>query len=50
VAQRPDALAQPCQQARWLCGITSPALDTKARAALREITFPVVLAWCEERQ
>jgi ATP-dependent DNA helicase RecQ len=56
VAQRPDAFAQPRQQARWLCGITSPALDTKARAALplfgalREVPFPVVLAWCEGRE
>jgi ATP-dependent DNA helicase RecQ len=56
VAQQPEALGPPRQQARWLCSITSPALDTKARAALllfgalRELPFPVVLAWCEGRQ
>jgi ATP-dependent DNA helicase RecQ len=48
----PEALALPRQQARFLCGLTSPAL-TRARltsnplfGALAEHRFAGVLAWC----
>ena len=52
-ASHPDALHEPRQQARFLCGLTSPAL---ARAkisrhvlfgALERLRFGDVLAWCE---
>jgi ATP-dependent DNA helicase RecQ len=49
----PEALGAPRQQARFLCGLTSPAL-TRARlgrnplfGALEERRFSEVLAWCE---
>ncbi|HEU4452186.1 MAG TPA: ATP-dependent DNA helicase RecQ [Longimicrobium sp.] len=49
-----EALGAPRQQARFLCGLTSPAL-TRARlgrhplfGALEERRFSEVLAWCEE--
>jgi ATP-dependent DNA helicase RecQ len=52
-AEFPDALGQPRQIARFLCGLSSPAL-TKARlprnprfASLEERPFTDVLAWCE---
>jgi ATP-dependent DNA helicase RecQ len=54
-AAHPDALGAPRQQARFLCGITSPAAS---RAKLgRDPLFGVVvdrrfadvLRWCEER-
>jgi ATP-dependent DNA helicase RecQ len=49
----PDALATPRQQARFLCGLTSPATTraklTKDRlfGSLAERRFADVLAWCE---
>jgi ATP-dependent DNA helicase RecQ len=51
--EHPDALGWPRQQARFLCGITSPA-TTRAKLAkhslfgsLAERRFGEVLAWCE---
>jgi len=53
-ALHPDALASPRQQARLLCGITSPA-TTRAKitrdplfGAAVERRFAAVLAWCQE--
>jgi ATP-dependent DNA helicase RecQ len=55
VAEHADALGEPRQQARFLCGVTSPA-TTRARitreplfGTLAERPFADVLAWCEER-
>jgi ATP-dependent DNA helicase RecQ len=55
VAAHPAALGEPRQQARFLCGLSSPAL-TAARlgrhalfGALDEYPFPEVLAWCVAR-
>ncbi|CAN5890382.1 ATP-dependent DNA helicase RecQ [soil metagenome] len=52
-AASPEALAHPRQQARFLCGLSSPAL-TRAKltrhplyGALMEHRFADVLAWCE---
>ncbi|MBC8104005.1 MAG: RecQ family ATP-dependent DNA helicase [Cytophagales bacterium] len=52
-AAHPEALMQPRQVARFLCGLSSPAL-TKAKlsrharfASLEERPFTEVLAWCE---
>jgi ATP-dependent DNA helicase RecQ len=52
-ASHPDALGQPRQMARFLCGLSSPAL-TKAKlsrsgqfASLEERPFAEVLSWCE---
>jgi ATP-dependent DNA helicase RecQ len=52
-ASAPAALATPRQRARFLCGLSSPALG-KARlsrhplfGALEERRFAEVLAWCE---
>lgn len=52
-ADHPDALHQPRQMARFLCGLSSPAL-TKAKlprnerfASLEDRPFAEVLAWCE---
>ncbi|HEX2203039.1 MAG TPA: ATP-dependent DNA helicase RecQ [Longimicrobium sp.] len=49
----PDALGEPRQQARFLCGLTSPAL-TRAKlgrnplfGALENRRFADVLRWCE---
>ncbi len=49
----PEALGHPRQAARFLCGLTSPAL-TRAKltrhplfGALEGYRFPDVLAWCE---
>jgi ATP-dependent DNA helicase RecQ len=51
----PDALGEPRQQARFLCGLTSPAI-TQARlsrhvlfGSLEEQRFGDVLAWCQQR-
>ena len=51
---QPDALGQPRQQARFLCGLTSPA-QSRARigrnplfGALESLRFADVLAWCSE--
>ena len=51
---QPDALSQPRQQARFLCGLTSPA-QSRARigrnslfGALESLRFADVLAWCSE--
>ncbi len=51
-AQHPNALADPRQAARFLCGLTSPALS-RARlgrhplnGALETLRFADVLAWC----
>ena len=53
LSQYPDALREPRQQARFLCGLTSPAL-ARARisrhalfGALETLRFSDVLAWCE---
>ncbi len=53
-ASHPDALGEARQQARFLCGLTSPALS-RARigrnplfGALESLRFADVLAWCEE--
>jgi ATP-dependent DNA helicase RecQ len=55
LASHPDALADPRQQTRFLCGLTSPALS-RARisrhalfGALETLRFSDVLAWCEEQ-
>ncbi|MES2462201.1 MAG: ATP-dependent DNA helicase RecQ [Armatimonadota bacterium] len=52
-ASHPEALGQPRQMARLLCGLSSPAL-TKAKlsrsewfAKLEERPFAEVLSWCE---
>ncbi len=52
LASHPDALADPRQQTRFLCGLTSPAL-ARARisrhalfGALETLRFSDVLAWC----
>ncbi|HEU0055070.1 MAG TPA: C-terminal helicase domain-containing protein, partial [Longimicrobium sp.] len=52
-AENREALGEPRQQARFLCGLTSPAL-TKARlgrhplfGAVEDRRFLDVLAWCE---
>jgi ATP-dependent DNA helicase RecQ len=51
-AEHPEALGDPRQQARFLCGVTSPA-TTRARltreplfGSLSERPFADVLAWC----
>jgi ATP-dependent DNA helicase RecQ len=51
---QPEALGHPRQAARFLCGLTSPALS-RARlsrnalfGALEDRPFAEVLAWCEE--
>jgi ATP-dependent DNA helicase RecQ len=53
---QPAALGEPRQQARFLCGLTSPAL-TSARlsrdplfGALEHYPFAEVLAWCAEHR
>jgi ATP-dependent DNA helicase RecQ len=49
----PDALGAPRQQARFLCGLTSPAVSRARQGrhplfgALEEHPFAEVLAWCE---
>lgn len=55
-AAAPEALDQPRQQARFLCGLSSPAL-TRAKltrnplcGTLAERRFAEVLAWCEEHR
>ena len=54
LSQQPDALGEARQQARFLCGLTSPA-SGRARlgrhplfGALESLRFTDVLAWCEE--
>jgi ATP-dependent DNA helicase RecQ len=51
--KHPEAIGEPRQMARFLCGLTSPALS-KARlsrherfGALEEHPFGEILAWCE---
>jgi ATP-dependent DNA helicase RecQ len=50
-----DALGEPRQQARFLCGLTSPALSAARLSrhalfgALEQYPFAKVLAWCAER-
>ena len=53
LASHPDALHEPRQQARFLCGLTSPAL-ARARISrhplfgiLETLRFGDVLKWCE---
>ncbi|HEX7243859.1 MAG TPA: helicase-related protein, partial [Longimicrobiaceae bacterium] len=53
VAENRSALGDPRQQARFLCGLSSPAV-TRAKlskhslfGALEDRRFPEVLAWCE---
>ncbi len=55
-AAHPAALGEPRQQARFLCGLSSPAL-TAARlsrhalfGALEPYPFADVLAWCADRE
>ena len=55
LASHPDALREPRQQTRFLCGLTSPAL-ARARisrhplfGALETLRFGDVLAWCESQ-
>jgi len=54
-AAHPDALGDPRQQARFLCGLSSPALSQARLArhplfgALEAHRFADVLAWCEQR-
>jgi ATP-dependent DNA helicase RecQ len=56
MAKHPSALGDPRQAARFLCGLTSPALmrDKLTRhdlfGALTEWRFAEVLAWCEEME
>jgi ATP-dependent DNA helicase RecQ len=51
-AAHPAALGEPRQQARFLCGLTSPALTTARLSrhplfgALEQHPFATVLAWC----
>jgi ATP-dependent DNA helicase RecQ len=52
-AKHPDALGEPRQAARFLCGLTSPGIS-RARlgrhalfGALEEMRFASVLDWCE---
>ena len=53
LSQHPDALHEPRQQARFLCGLTSPALARTRISrhplfgALETLRFGDVLAWCE---
>jgi len=53
-ASHPEALAEPRQAARFLCGLTSPALvkSKLTRNALfgvfEDHRFADVLAWCEK--
>ena len=54
VEAHPAALGEPRQQARFLCGITSPA-TTRARltrdalfGSLRDRPFAAILAWCAD--
>jgi ATP-dependent DNA helicase RecQ len=54
-AGHPQALGEPRQQARFLCGLSSPAL-VQARlsrhplfGALESLRFDAVLAWCRRR-
>ena len=56
VAEHPQALGEPRQQARFLCGLSSPAL-TRAKLSrhplngvLEERGFGEVLAWCETQE
>jgi ATP-dependent DNA helicase RecQ len=50
---QPEALATPRRRARFLCGLTSPAIGAarlgrnRLFGALEERRFPDVLAWCE---
>jgi len=53
LSQQPNALREPRQQARFLCGLTSPVLS-RARlgrhplfGALETLRFGDVMAWCE---
>lgn len=52
-AAQPEALATPRRRARFLCGLTSPAIGAarlgrnRLFGALEERRFPEVLAWCE---
>ena len=55
LASHPDALREPRQQTRFLCGLTSPALS-RARisrhplfGALETLRFGDVRAWCESQ-
>ena len=55
LASHPDALADPRQQARFLCGLSSPALS-RARITrhalfgkLETLRFGDVLEWCESQ-
>ncbi len=55
LASHPDALADPRQQARFLCGLSSPALS-RARITrhalfgkLETLRFADVLEWCESQ-
>ena len=55
LASHPDALADPRQQARFLCGLSSPALS-RARLGrhvlfgkLETLRFSDVLDWCESQ-
>ncbi|MGI4791682.1 MAG: RecQ family ATP-dependent DNA helicase [Janthinobacterium lividum] len=55
LASHPDALRDPRQQTRFLCGLTSPAI-ARARisrhalfGALETLRFADVLAWCESQ-
>jgi ATP-dependent DNA helicase RecQ len=51
-AEHPDALGEPRQQARFLCGLSSPALTTARLSrhaefgSLDDLPFADVLAWC----
>jgi ATP-dependent DNA helicase RecQ len=55
VAGQPEVLGDPRQQARFLCGLSSPAVG-RARlgrnplfGVLEDHAFAEVLAWCEDR-
>jgi len=51
-SEHPEALGEPRQQARFLCGLSSPALTTARLSrhaqfgALEDYPFSDVLAWC----
>jgi ATP-dependent DNA helicase RecQ len=53
-AEHPSALAHPRQLARFLCGLSSPALSKERLSshpsfgAWEDRHFSEVLAWCEE--
>ncbi len=55
-ADYPEALGRPRQQARYLCGLNSPAVSAQRQlrgnplfGKLRNVPFAEVLSWCKDR-